>query len=173
MRLAFLNPLVCYSLRSSRSHFLQKPQIRRMASTTTTPNAEGGGATCIPCSTMDLSFLLTPEEVQNRLDASYPLWKLVTDTATGPSIRRRFTTKHFQAALDCLNAMGAVAERENHHPDFHLTNYRDVEVAMWTHKLSGITESDLTVAAMLDKEVRIDYSPKWLQEHPEAKIVNA
>ena len=64
--------------------------------------------------------------------------------------------------------MGAIAERESHHPDFHLTNYRDVEITLWTHKLGGITENDLKLAEMLDNEVKIEYSPKWLKAHPEA-----
>ena len=81
---------------------------------------------------------------------------------------RNFTAKHFQAALDAINAMGAVAEAESHHPNFHLTNYRDVLVEIWTHKLGGVTENDLVLAQELDVRVRIEYSPKWLQAHPEA-----
>jgi pterin-4a-carbinolamine dehydratase len=65
--------------------------------------------------------------------------------------------------------MGAIAEREFHHPNFHLVNYREVEVHLWTHKLNGVTENDLILAEMLDKEVAVVYSPKWLKEHPEAE----
>jgi pterin-4a-carbinolamine dehydratase len=50
-----------------------------------------------------------------------------------------------------------------------MTDYRDVEVVLWTHKLNGITESDLTLAAMLNSEVTVVYSPNWLREHPEAQ----
>jgi 4a-hydroxytetrahydrobiopterin dehydratase len=138
-----------------------------MASSSTGDNG-GGPKACIPCSTMDPSFLLSPEEVQKRLDSSLSMWQLATKE-TGPFLRRKFTAKSFQAALDSVTAMGAIAERENHHPDFHLTDYRDVEVVLWTHKLNGITESDITLAEMLDKEVTVDYSPKWLREHPEAQ----
>jgi 4a-hydroxytetrahydrobiopterin dehydratase len=123
---------------------------------------------CIPCSSLDPSHLLSPEEVQKRLDTSLPMWQLAT-SEKGPCLRRKFTAKSFQAALDSVNAMGAIAERENHHPDFHMTDYRDVEVVLWTHKLNGITESDFTLATMLNLEVAIVYSPKWLREHPEAQ----
>jgi hypothetical protein len=74
----------------------------------------------------------------------------------------------FQAALDSINAMEAIAERESHHPDFYLTNYRDCEIILYTHKLQGITENDLVLAEMLDKEVQVTYSPKWLKQHPVA-----
>lgn len=70
--------------------------------------------------------------------------------------------------MDAMNAMGAVAERENHHPDFHLTSYRNVEIVIYTHSLHGVTENDILLASMLDSEAKVDYSPKWLKEHPEA-----
>lgn len=33
------------------------------------------------------------------------------------------------AAIDFFNAVKQVAEAEGHHPDLHLTNYREVEVS--------------------------------------------
>jgi pterin-4a-carbinolamine dehydratase len=59
--------------------------------------------------------------------------------------------------------MGEVAERVNHHPDFHLTEYRTVSVVIYTHKLMGVTEQDLNLARLFSEEVRIEYSPKWLR----------
>jgi pterin-4a-carbinolamine dehydratase len=46
---------------------------------------------------------------------------------------RRFVAKSFKAAMDFLNLAGEVAESVGHHPDFHLTSYRNVEVnlSMW------------------------------------------
>ena len=114
---------------------------------------------------MDPSFLLSTERVQQALDANLPLWTLTSNEKGQACISRKFTAKNFQCALDCVNAMGAIAEEESHHPDFHLTNYRDVEVILFTHKLGGITESDLKLAEKLDK-VEIVYSPKWLKSNP-------
>jgi 4a-hydroxytetrahydrobiopterin dehydratase len=192
MRLAHLNRLGIYTARiitdsrcstggfhsHSLGRFQKHEQLRvhvRMASSSSSSAAAaaaGDKKACIPCSSLDPSALLSPDQVQKRLDTSLPLWQLELATnETGPFLRRKFTAKSFQAALDSVNAMGAIAERENHHPDFHLTNYRDVEVVLWTHKLNGITESDLTLAEMLNLEVTVDYSPKWLREHPEAQQV--
>ena len=83
-------------------------------------------------------------------------------------LSRKFTAKNFQAALDSINAMGAIAEEQEHHPDFHLTSYRNVEVTLWTHSLGGITENDFTLAQLLD-QVPVTYSPKWLRENPAAQ----
>ena len=57
-----------------------------------------------------------------------------TASAVIPVLVCDFTAKNFQAAMDALQAMGTIAERENHHPDFHLTNYRDVRIEIFTHK---------------------------------------
>ena len=121
---------------------------------------------CIPCSTMDPSFLLSDDVVKERLQESHKLrlWDLSSD---GKSISRSFVSRDFQAALDAINAMGEIAETQSHHPDFHLTNYRNVQIDIWTHKLGGVTDNDLTLAELFD-DVQIQYSPKWLKEHPYA-----
>jgi len=125
---------------------------------------------CVPCSSMDSSFLLSDEQIHEVLSARLPLWRLSLTAPEGRKcISRKFTARNFQSALDCINSMGTIAERESHHPDFHITNYRDVEVVLFTHKLGGVTQSDLSLAKMLDDEVKVDYSPKWLKSYPEAE----
>lgn len=132
---------------------------------------------CAPCSGLDENALLSQEDVKQRfLQASkasptLAAWKLKETKVEGknvPLLSFSFIAKNFQAALDAINEMGAIAERERHHPDFHLVNYRDVEVNIFTHKLGGITENDILMAEMISDEVKITYSPKWLKEHPEA-----
>ena len=51
----------------------------------------------------------------------------------------------------------------------HLTGYRNVEIVLFTHSLGGISLNDITMAKMIDDEVRFSYSPKWLRENPAAK----
>lgn len=48
----------------------------------------------------------------------------------------------------------------------HLTSYRDVEVVLSTHSVGGVTRNDIILAKMLDEEVSIEYSPKWLRDNP-------
>lgn len=94
------------------------------------------------------------------------LWELDAD---GKSLRRKFTCRNFRAAVAFVNAAAEVAEREDikHHPDLHLTQYRDVEVVVSTHAVGALTEFDLKLAKALES-IPIDYSPKWLKAHPEA-----
>lgn len=122
---------------------------------------------CVPCESLDTSALLTREQVQESIQETISLWTIQETPNQTMYLSRTFIAKNFQAALDCINAIGVIAEREGHHPDLHLTNYRHVEICLYTHSLSGITRNDVNMCAMLDREVSIVYSPKWLKEHPE------
>ena len=95
-----------------------------------------------------------------------------TNIAGLQKLTQVFVAKDFQAALDAINAMGVVAEREGHHPDFHLTNYREVKVVLYTHSLNGLTRNDFLLARMLNDEVSIRFSPKWLRANPDAQTRN-
>ena len=50
---------------------------------------------------------------------------------------------------DIANAVGNLAEEQNHHPDIYLA-WGKVRVAIWTHKINGLTESDFVFAAKSD-----------------------
>ena len=121
-------------------------------------------AKCVPCESLDKSHLLSAEQIEKDV-SMMPLWSLNDDG----KLTRRYTAKNFQCAMDSLNEVGKIAERENHHPDLLLTSYRNVEIVLYTHSLGGLTQNDIVVAKMIDAEVDIVYSPKWLKSHPEAK----
>lgn len=123
---------------------------------------------CVPCEGLDASAVLSLELVTQRLETSLPLWSLQPIPGSDNQlISKSFVAKNFQAALDAINAMGAIAESQGHHPDFHLTSYRNVRIDLFTHSLQGITENDLVLAELFD-QVPVEYSPKWLKEHPAA-----
>lgn len=119
---------------------------------------------CAPCHSLNESALVPKEQIIEELK-NLPLW---SSSEQGKKISRKFTAKNFQAALECINLIGAVAEREGHHPDLHLTSYRDVEIVLFTHKVGGVTFNDFALARAIDLEVKVMYSPKWLRENPEA-----
>jgi len=95
-----------------------------------------------------------------------PLWVLVEEGGV-PKLSRNFQAKSFQAALNFIAAAGAVAEERGHHPDLHLTGYRNVQVIIYTHSLSGLTQNDFDLAQAIDG-IKVDYFKKWLQENPHA-----
>jgi 4a-hydroxytetrahydrobiopterin dehydratase len=90
---------------------------------------------------------LSPQEAREHLPA-VPEWKLSAD---GKSIRRQWRVKDFPAALDFFGRIGQVAEQEDHHPDLHLTGYRNVAIELSTHAVGGLTENDFILAAKIDQ----------------------
>mmetsp|Transcript_7133 Transcript_7133/g.10624 ORF Transcript_7133/g.10624 Transcript_7133/m.10624 type:complete len:128 (+) Transcript_7133:30-413(+) len=114
---------------------------------------------CVPCSDMDQSSILSSEDV-NEMLKDMPLWKLNSNG----HLSRVFIAKNFTAAMDFLNQAAAVAESMGHHPDMHLTSYRQVEIVLYTHSVGGLTQADFMEARKLD-ELPVTYSPKWYREN--------
>ena len=67
----------------------------------------------------------------------------------GRRIEKTFLFANFREALDFVNAVGAVAERENHHPDLAL-GWGTATVSLHTHKINGLSENDFILAAKID-----------------------
>lgn len=104
-----------------------------------------------------LSATAIAEALQTR-----PLWRL---TPEGTAIARRFTSKNWATAMAFLNQVSDVAEREGHHPDVSVKNYRDVEIVVGTHAIGGLSRFDFILAAKIDAECVATYSPKWAREN--------
>ena len=112
---------------------------------TTTAVDELAGKHCAPCEGGVPP--VSPEQVRRYL-ADMPHWKLSTD---GKRIRREWRVKDFATGLDFFNRLGRLAEEEDHHPDLHLTGYRNVAIELWTHAINGLSENDFILAAKIDK----------------------
>jgi 4a-hydroxytetrahydrobiopterin dehydratase len=57
--------------------------------------------------------------------------------------------RDFAQALRAAVLVGDMAEEQQHHPDLYVSWGR-LEVAIWTHKIGGLTESDFIFAAKCD-----------------------
>jgi len=68
-------------------------------------------------------------------------------------IRRVLRFPDFASGLAFVNAVGAIAEAEGHHPDLLLAWGR-VEIEIWTHAIDGLSESDFILAAKIDEITR-------------------
>jgi 4a-hydroxytetrahydrobiopterin dehydratase len=90
---------------------------------------------------------LGAEAVREYLRA-VPGWQL---TADGKRLRREWRVKDFATALDFFNRVGQVAEAEDHHPDLHLSGYRNVAIELSTHAVGGLTMNDFILAAKIDQ----------------------
>ena len=68
----------------------------------------------------------------------------------GHHLEKEYTFPDFAKALAFTNAVGAIAEEEGHHPDIYLA-WGKVRVAIWTHKIDGLTRSDFVLAAKIEQ----------------------
>ena len=76
--------------------------------------------------------------------AALPDWK-----RNGDVIARTFQFKDFPAAMDFTNAVAALAEQAQHHPDIDV-RWNKVTLALTTHDAGGLTEKDFALARQCD-----------------------
>ncbi|MBI2647573.1 4a-hydroxytetrahydrobiopterin dehydratase [Candidatus Woesearchaeota archaeon] len=97
---------------------------------------------CIPCNAG------TPplEEAKvNGLLKQIPTWILKEG-----HLYKKFKFKDFVDAIRFINSVAEIAEQEGHHPNF-CVHYNKVEIELWTHAISGLSENDFIVAAKIDE----------------------
>ena len=89
-----------------------------------------------------MSAALSAEQARAKL-AGLSGWELAADAK---SIGRAFSFDSYAAGLAFVNAVAAVAQKENHHPDIELL-YKKVKVVFSTHDVDGLSERDFSCAA--------------------------
>jgi 4a-hydroxytetrahydrobiopterin dehydratase len=99
--------------------------------------------TCVPC--RGGVPPLKGDELRQILQ-EVPQWQVINEH----HVTRTFPFPDFKQALAFVNRVGEVAEQQGHHPDILLT-WGKAEITMWTHKIDGLTRSDLIMAAKIDQ----------------------
>lgn len=100
---------------------------------------------CQPCEGGVPSY--SRDEAAEQLKQLRGEWTMSDD---GKMISRKWKLKNFVAAMDLVNAVGRLAEEEQHHPDLHITGYRNLRVDLTTHAIDGLSENDFILAAKID-----------------------
>jgi 4a-hydroxytetrahydrobiopterin dehydratase len=90
---------------------------------------------------------LTDEEVERAL-AQLKGW-----TRDGNLLRRTVAVGRFSQAAQLVGDVAAAADAANHHPDVHITGYRNVTFELTTHAAKAITRRDTELAAEIDRLV--------------------
>ena len=65
-------------------------------------------------------------------------------------IYREFILQDFMEAIHLINRIAQIAEDEKHHPDVHLTQYRNLRVGITTHEVGGLSQNDFNVALRIN-----------------------
>jgi 4a-hydroxytetrahydrobiopterin dehydratase len=87
-----------------------------------------------------------------ELQPQVPEWEL-TEPEGIKKLSRVFRFDDFATALAFTNAVGELAEEEDHHPAL-LTEWGRVTVTWWTHKIRGLHRNDFVMAAKADELYR-------------------
>jgi len=98
---------------------------------------------CVPCE--GGVPRLTADEIA-AYAPQVPEWRVVENH----HIMRKWTYADFASALKAVNAIGAIAEAEGHHPDIRF-GWGYVEVTLFTHAIDGLFLNDFIVAAKIDR----------------------
>lgn len=72
-------------------------------------------------------------------------WQVVEEHHLG----KTYTFPDFVSALTFVNAVGALAEQQGHHPDIHLA-WGKARIELFTHSIGGLSERDFILAAKID-----------------------
>jgi len=88
---------------------------------------------------------LTEQQLTEAL-VSLPDWKYEDG-----SIKKTFKTSSYPASMGFVTAVGGFCQKRNHHPDYVLMKFKEVEVSFSTHSAGGITQKDIEIASDLEK----------------------
>jgi len=88
---------------------------------------------------------LLPAAEAAALVAQLPGW-----ARTGARIEKTFRFADYAATMAFVNAVAALAEREDHHPDLGV-HYGRCVVIWTTHDAGGVTKNDIVCAAQVEQ----------------------
>lgn len=99
---------------------------------------------CVPCEG-GVHPLSMDQAIELQKDV--PQWEI---SEKGISIVRTVKFKNFKKALEFVNKVGEIAEKEGHHPDFSF-GWGYCHVVLMTHSINGLHENDFIMAAKIDE----------------------
>jgi 4a-hydroxytetrahydrobiopterin dehydratase len=110
------------------------------------------GRRCAPCE--GLTKPLGAKEAK-ALAAELKGWKLLG----GKSLRLDLVMKDFMAAVRFIEAVAREAEAEGHHPDLHLTGFKNLAIELSTHSIGGLSVNDFIMAEKITRIQERDVRP--------------
>lgn len=99
---------------------------------------------CVPCE--DWVAPLTKEKYEPLLEQIIR-WEVSDEKL----IWKEYKFKNFKEALGFVNKVGAIAEKEDHHPNIYLHNWNRVKIELTTHNIKGLSENDFILASKINK----------------------
>lgn len=85
----------------------------------------------------------------HRLLANLPGWRIYNKDGE-PRLEKTFKFKDYHQALAFTEQIGQTAIAEDHHPAI-LTEYSQVTVTWWTHRIKGLHQNDFIMATKTEQ----------------------
>jgi 4a-hydroxytetrahydrobiopterin dehydratase len=101
---------------------------------------------CVPCEGGEPAL---DDETARKMLSQVLGWQLRSEPGQPPRIARHLRFDDFLSAMAFVDKMAALAEEQGHHPDF-CVHYSQVDVTLWTHAVSGLSENDFILASKID-----------------------
>lgn len=114
---------------------------------------------CVPCEGGIPPY--TAKQTANHLTELKNPWEVVdpallhgraakkSGVNDGKMIRHEFKFKKFMEAIDFVNRVAKLAEKEGHHPDFHIF-YNKITIELTTHAIKGLSLNDFILASKIE-----------------------
>lgn len=102
---------------------------------------------CVPCEGGMPPLSKTESEV---LLKEVDEWTLMGEK----EILKTYKFEDFKEAMQFVINVGKIAEKENHHPDIKIFDYKKVEIRISTHAIDGLSENDFILASKIDDLLR-------------------
>ncbi len=99
---------------------------------------------CVPCEIGTPP--LTKEEIKPLLKQLKLSWEVIENK----KIKTGFKFKDFLEAMEFVNKIAKLAEKEGHHPDIYIS-YNKVLITLITHNIRGLSENDFIMAAKIEQ----------------------
>lgn len=88
---------------------------------------------------------LSDEEIRTSMK-KLPGWR-----HEAGSIKKNFRTRNFPSTMGFVTAVCGFCQRRNHHPDYILMKFTEIEVSFSTHSSGGVTLKDVEIAGDIEK----------------------
>src|ERR1700677_652302 len=95
---------------------------------------------CLPCSSKTPK--LSVHETKHYL-ALLKGWQIKKD-----QLKKEIKLKNFQEALSLANAIGEIAQKENHHPELYVS-WGILRINIYTHAIKALSKNDFVLAAKI------------------------
>tara|TARA_B100001057_G_scaffold500045_1_gene613152 strand:+ start:1375 stop:1719 length:345 start_codon:yes stop_codon:yes gene_type:complete len=106
---------------------------------------------CVPCegkvAALDISEI---HKYQKKIDG----WDVIKNENNIYLLEKKITFKNFLDSQDFVNKVGAISEKEGHHPDISF-GWGYAKINITTHAIEGLSENDFILAAKIDEIINV------------------